>query len=104
MSRLHSRWDTAEKRILELGGKSRQLSKESPGSETVREIPGDGENKMKLSNIDLTEIPGKKREWDEMVLEGKTPENGWEMRMFRFRNYNEPQTREVKPDILLDTP
>lgn len=54
---------------------------------------------MKQSNMDPKEVPEKERDWDE----GKVPENR-EMRMFRFRNYNEPQTREVKPSILLDTP
>lgn len=40
----------------------RKLSRESPGMETVKKTPGDAEDKMKQSDIDLREVPEKKRE------------------------------------------
>lgn len=51
MNRLNSRLDIAGKIILELGSKYRKLSRWSPEIETMKEILGDMEDKMKVEHI-----------------------------------------------------
>lgn len=51
MNRLNSRLDIGGKIILELGGKYRKLSRWSPEIETMKEILGDMEDKVKVEHI-----------------------------------------------------
>lgn len=54
MNRFNSRLDIAKERNIELGGKSRKLSRWNPEMEIMKEFLGDMEDKMKKSNMSIS--------------------------------------------------